>query len=112
MAGTLIKGQRVRLMFHPFCEGEIIEVDAPLTFQGATLSGQRYRVKWDNEEDGISGWLKDGDLSWSDTKKTPLRCHCCDLPWGYIQNGVLIVQSRHHGETHTNVIAISELTKT
>lgn len=38
-----------------------------------------------------------------------LRCAHCDLPWGRIQGGVLIIKSRHMGDEHTNVIAIDEL---
>lgn len=37
-----------------------------------------------------------------------LRCQC-GLPWGRLSNGVLIIESRHHGQTHTNVIAVAEL---
>lgn len=33
----------------------------------------------------------------------------CYLPWAYIYNGVVSVQSRHHGQIHTNAIAIVEL---
>ena len=38
-----------------------------------------------------------------------LRCAECGLPFGRVQNGVLIVESRHHGETHTNAIAVQRL---
>ena len=37
-----------------------------------------------------------------------LRCQC-GLPWIKIQNGCIIVQSRHHGETHTNTASIDML---
>lgn len=37
------------------------------------------------------------------------ECSCCKLPFARIQNGVLIIESRHHGEKHTNVIALAEL---
>jgi hypothetical protein len=37
------------------------------------------------------------------------ECSCCRLPLARIQNGVLIIESRHHGERHTNVIALAEL---
>jgi hypothetical protein len=40
-----------------------------------------------------------------------LRCEICKLPWAKIRNGVLIVESRHHGAVHVNVIAVSELEK-
>lgn len=40
-----------------------------------------------------------------------LRCAICRLPWAKIRNGVLIVESRHHGAVHVNVIALSELEK-
>lgn len=43
----------------------------------------------------------------------PLTLHCgeddCNLPWARIQNGCLIVVSRHRGELHTNVIPIDKL---
>lgn len=38
-----------------------------------------------------------------------LRCAVCNLPWAKIRNGVLIVESRHHGAVHVNVIAVNEL---
>lgn len=40
-----------------------------------------------------------------------LRCAICNLPWAKIRNGVLIVESRHHGAVHVNVVAVSELEK-
>lgn len=41
--------------------------------------------------------------------ETVLRCAICGLPWAKIRDGVLIVESRHHGEIHVNVIAVNEL---
>jgi len=38
-----------------------------------------------------------------------LRCGQCGLPWAKICNGVLVVESRHHGDRHVNAIAIAEL---
>lgn len=38
-----------------------------------------------------------------------LRCAECGLPFGRIQNGALIIESRHHGERHTNTIAVQRL---
>jgi hypothetical protein len=38
-----------------------------------------------------------------------LRCTVCGLPWARIENGVLIVESRHHGERHVNVIPVTVL---
>lgn len=40
--------------------------------------------------------------------RIPLRCATCGLPFGYliIQNGVILIESRHHGEIHTNVIPL------
>lgn len=40
-----------------------------------------------------------------------LRCTCCGLPFATVQNGVVVIQSKHHGETHTNVVAVAELMK-
>lgn len=40
-----------------------------------------------------------------------LRCAICHLPWAKIRNGVLIVESRHHGAVHVNVIAVDELAR-
>ncbi len=37
------------------------------------------------------------------------QCSCCKLPFARIQNGVLIIESRHHGEKHTNVISLADL---
>lgn len=41
----------------------------------------------------------------------PLRCAKCGLPWATIQNGVLMVESKHNGDKHTNVITLAELVK-
>jgi len=38
-----------------------------------------------------------------------LRCGQCGLPWAKICNGVLVVESRHHGDRHVNVIALTEI---
>ena len=38
-----------------------------------------------------------------------LRCHICGLPWGRLQDGVLIIESRHHGEKHTNAVMVEKL---
>jgi hypothetical protein len=40
-----------------------------------------------------------------------LRCDDCGLPWARVRNGVLMVESRHHGEKHTGVIPVAELVK-
>jgi hypothetical protein len=40
-----------------------------------------------------------------------LRCAVCNLPWAKIRNGVLIVESRHHGAIHVNVIAVDEVVR-
>ena len=40
-----------------------------------------------------------------------LRCQCgqCGLPYARLQNGCIIIESRHHGETHQNVMPIATL---
>lgn len=38
-----------------------------------------------------------------------LRCGQCGLPWAKICNGVLVVESRHHGDRHVNVITLDEV---
>lgn len=44
-----------------------------------------------------------------------LTCACCHLPFATIQrNGVglvLVVQSKHNGATHTNVLTAAQLRK-
>lgn len=40
-----------------------------------------------------------------------LRCECCGLPFARLVNGAIIVESRHHGERHQNVVAVDELVK-
>ena len=40
-----------------------------------------------------------------------LRCGQCGLPWAKISNGVLVVESRHHGDRHVNVISQEELAR-
>lgn len=43
--------------------------------------------------------------------KRPVPCGCagCELPFAYIQNGVLVIESRHHGEQHVNVLALAQV---
>lgn len=43
--------------------------------------------------------------------RRPLKCSRCGLPYAHVENGVLIVTARHHGEKHECVIAVSELVK-
>lgn len=38
-----------------------------------------------------------------------LPCSICRLPFARIENGVLIIESRHHGDKHTNVISLKTL---
>ena len=38
-----------------------------------------------------------------------LRCATCELPYARLQNGVLIIESRHHGQIHVNTIPIAVL---
>jgi len=38
-----------------------------------------------------------------------LRCQQCGLPWARLQGSVLIVQSKHYGETHVNTVTVEEL---
>jgi len=42
------------------------------------------------------------------TEGVVLRCRC-GLPWARIENGCLVVVSRHHGERHVNQIALPDL---
>jgi hypothetical protein len=47
----------------------------------------------------------------TEPRRIVLRCQCghCDLPFGYVQDGVLIIQSRHNGEPHINTLRIEQL---
>jgi hypothetical protein len=38
-----------------------------------------------------------------------LLCACCDLPFARMQFGRLVIQSRHHGDEHTNALDLEEL---
>lgn len=40
-----------------------------------------------------------------------LRCACCGLPYARVQGGCLVVESRHHGEKHTNAISLEEVAR-
>lgn len=40
-----------------------------------------------------------------------LRCASCGVAYAELQNGCLVVQSRHHGEIHVNVLPVSKLVK-
>lgn len=45
----------------------------------------------------------------NEPQTTVLRCATCNLPFARIQHGALVIQSRHHGEAHTNAISLAEL---
>jgi hypothetical protein len=38
-----------------------------------------------------------------------LLCSTCRLPFARIENGCLIIESRHHGSRHTNTISLDVL---
>lgn len=38
-----------------------------------------------------------------------LRCPTCGLPYARLSGNVLIIESRHHGEKHTNTITVDKL---
>ena len=38
-----------------------------------------------------------------------LPCAVCHSPWGYVQGGALVVESRHHGERHRNVLTLERV---
>lgn len=43
--------------------------------------------------------------------KETLPCSECDTPTAVIQNGALVIRSRHHGKVHENVYSIEWLQK-
>jgi hypothetical protein len=47
----------------------------------------------------------------TEPRRIVLRCQCghCELPFAYVQNGVLLIQSRHSGETHINAVRIEDV---
>lgn len=38
-----------------------------------------------------------------------IRCQSCGLPCARVQNGMLIIESRHYGVRHTNVFRIDDM---
>ena len=38
-----------------------------------------------------------------------LRCGCCGLPWARLENGALVVESRHSGQVHVNRLSVEAL---
>lgn len=56
-------GKRVTLGFGPYkgIAGEIIEVRPALTV-GYQLTYEHYKVRWDDPEHEISGWLSENDI--------------------------------------------------
>lgn len=48
----------------------------------------------------------------TEPQRIVLLCRCsryCGKPWGYVENGELVVVSRHGYERHTNRIPLAEL---
>jgi hypothetical protein len=44
-----------------------------------------------------------------DAEPVVLKCAACGLPFARVQNGALVIESRHHGDKHYNVIALDML---
>ena len=42
--------------------GTIIDTEPCLTMNGVQMSSNRYQVKWDDTEDGVSGWMSESEL--------------------------------------------------
>ena len=40
-----------------------------------------------------------------------LNCPECGLPMAKLVGGALVIQSRHHGEKHTAIVAVSDLVR-
>lgn len=38
-----------------------------------------------------------------------IRCDECNLPYARVQDGVLVIESRHYGVKHTNVIRLEDM---
>ena len=36
-------------------------------------------------------------------------CSCCNLPFAKLQFGRLVIQSKHHGDDHTNALDLQAL---
>lgn len=47
----------------------------------------------------------------ADGNRLKLACQCgaCQFPFGYVQNGVLVIQSSHYGQSHINVLTLGEV---
>ena len=37
------------------------------------------------------------------------HCHKCNLPFARLQNGAIVIESRHHGEKHINSVSVWDL---
>ena len=53
---------RVQYKLFHMPTGTVTEARPAFKINGATFSSAGYRVKWDNPEDGVSGWLKENEL--------------------------------------------------
>jgi hypothetical protein len=40
-----------------------------------------------------------------------LLCSCCNLPFAKVQFGRLVIQSKHHGDYHSNSLGPQDLAK-
>ena len=38
-----------------------------------------------------------------------LRCGECGTPFAHLQNGAIVIKSRHHGKEHVNIVAVNAL---
>lgn len=56
--------------------------------------------------------MTDADKIRKDGNRHALVCQCgaCTLPFGYLQNGVIVIRSDHGGkQQHTNVITLADV---
>ena len=43
-------------------------------------------------------------------ERQPLYC-ACGTPCAHLQNGILVIQSKHHGHWHTNTFPVADLVR-
>lgn len=59
----MIVNSKVMLNFLHKPVGIVIAIQKPLSINGVIFRDKRFKVQWENEEDGESKWLKEKDLT-------------------------------------------------
>ena len=79
--------------------------------RGAGFWGTRYGVAGTGYEGlGVGGWDNHDEMMIAEQLHA-IRCDYDGLKMAEVENGHLILRTKHHGETHVKIVALEALVK-